>query len=167
MLGAAELDAQPLRHLFDADLEFRDAMDAITGAAGRQGRLIGSGDGFVEGERISGQLTWTLFEELEETVAVIDHVLLISTADGAVVRFDAQGFAHRRSASDRLWNVVGALLFATDDPRYRWIDGSLGLWRGHYDTALRRARYRAYESMVAPPSAVSVPAAAASGEGVA
>ena len=50
-----------LEHMFDAELQYRPGMPPI--ATEGEGRLIGSGDGAVRGEKVDGSLRWTLFEE--------------------------------------------------------------------------------------------------------
>lgn len=42
------------------------------------------------------------------------------------------------------WRVAATLRFRSDDVRYAWLDGALGLWEGGFDAAKHRARYRAY-----------------------
>lgn len=50
-----------LRHLFDAELEYRSGMAPI--ATDGEGQLIGSGEGTVSGEALDGTIRWTLFEQ--------------------------------------------------------------------------------------------------------
>ncbi len=132
------------RPLFRAYLHFRDRMGPIVSGESRQGELIGSGDGFLCGQRLHGRLSWTLFEDLSDTLAVIDHALIVHTLDQATVYFDVQGFATRPQSGHPTWAVIGALRFHTDDPRYNWLENTMAVWRGVYDGETRRAHYRAF-----------------------
>lgn len=49
-----------LQHLFDAEVVYCPEMEPLTRDG--EGELIGSGDGSVVGDRITGALAWTLFE---------------------------------------------------------------------------------------------------------
>ncbi len=131
-----------LEHLFDADLPYVPGMPPV--ASDGEGQLIGSGDGAVHGERLTGTFRWTLFEQPGELVCPMNPVLAIVTGDGAEVRVEGRGYARRDRPDDRLWRVAATLLFDTDDERYAWLDGSLAVWEGEFDAQEERARYRAY-----------------------
>jgi hypothetical protein len=131
-----------LEHLFDAELQYRPGMPPI--ASEGEGRLIGSGDGAVRGEKVDGTLRWTLFEQPGTLVCPMNPVLAIATGDGAELRLEGRGYAQRGRPDDSLWRVAGALLFATDDERYAWLNGRLALWEGEFDADAERARYRAH-----------------------
>ena len=47
--------------LFDAVLQYQDDAQAIVPAEGREGVLIGSGDGTIHGETIQGTLRWSMY----------------------------------------------------------------------------------------------------------
>lgn len=70
--------------------------------------------------------------------------LRIETNDGAQIRADGRGFAARDRGESSEWRVAATLRFRTDDARYAWLDGALGLWEGEFDSERHRARYRAY-----------------------
>jgi len=131
-----------LEHLFDAELQYRPGMPPI--ATEGEGRLIGSGDGAVRGEKVDGSLRWTLFEEPGSLVCPMNPVLAIATGDGAELRVEGRGYARRDRPEERLWQVAGALRFETADERYRWLKGRLAVWEGEFDADEERARYRAY-----------------------
>jgi len=51
----------PLEHLFDAELVHQPGMAPIAGDG--DGKLVGSGNGSVDGANVRGVLRWTLFED--------------------------------------------------------------------------------------------------------
>ncbi len=131
-----------LEHLFDAELEYRPGVAPLVEEG--EGLLVGSGDGTVAGPALNGALRWTLFEQPGELVCAMNPTLRIDTSDGAEIRADARGFAAREMREAREWRVAATLRFRTDDVRYAWLDGALGLWEGEFDAERHRARYRAY-----------------------
>ena len=134
----------PLEHLFDAELQYQPGLEPLVAAEGREGELVGSGDGAVNGDRLVGSLRWTLFESPGELVCAMQPIALIDTADGAQVRFEARGYARRTTHEDRVWKVAATLRFETDDGRYAWLEHALGVWEGAFDADAHHARYRAF-----------------------
>jgi len=131
-----------LAHLFDAELQYRPGMAPL--AEDGDGVLAGSGDGTVAGPALTGTLRWTLFGQPGELVCAMSPTLQIETHDGAEIRVDGRGFAARDGAERREWRVAATLGFRTEDARYAWLDGALGLWAGEFDFERHVARYRAY-----------------------
>jgi hypothetical protein len=131
-----------LEHLFDAELQYQPGMAPLVDVG--EGVLIGSGDGTVAGRALNGALRWTLFEQPGELVCAMSPTIRIDTSDGAQICADARGFATREAPEARDWRVAATLSFRTDDARYGWLDGALGLWEGEFDAERHRARYRAY-----------------------
>lgn len=131
-----------LEHLFDAELQYQPGMEPL--AEDGEGALVGSGNGTVTGAALAGTIHWTLFEQPGELVCAMSPTLRITTNDGAEIRSDGRGFAARTRPEERQWRVAATLRFHTDDARYTWLDGALGLWEGEFDAASHRARYRAY-----------------------
>lgn len=131
-----------LEHLFDAELEYQAGTEPLVEES--DGVLVGSGNGTVSGRALSGTIHWTLFEQPGELVCAMSPTLRIDTSDGAQIRAEGRGFAARDAAEEREWRVAATLRFRTDDARYAWLDGLLGLWEGDFDATSHRARYRAY-----------------------
>jgi hypothetical protein len=125
-----------LAHLFDAKLVYRSGMEPLSREG--EGELIGSGDGTVVGDSITGALQWTLFERPGRLSCAMNPVALIETDDGARVRLEARGFARRADETSRIWSVAATLRFESDDERYAWLDSSLGA--GTANSTLRRTR---------------------------
>ncbi len=131
-----------LEHLFDAELQYREGMPPLT--ADGEGELIGSGDGIARGERLAGSLRWTLFEQPGELVCQMNPILEIATGGGAEVRVEGRGYAKREHAGDQLWRAAATLRFDSDDARYAWLTGRLGVWEGEFDAEAHRAHYHAF-----------------------
>ena len=128
--------------LFAAELVYRSEMEPLTRDG--DGELIGSGDGTVVGDSITGALAWTLFERPGTLSCAMNPVAVIETEEGARVLLEAHGFARRSDAASRVWDVAATLRFESDDERYRWLDNALGVWEGEFDAESHRARYQAY-----------------------
>ena len=131
-----------LTHLFDAELVYRSEMEPLTHEG--EGELIGSGDGTVVGDAITGTLAWTLFERPGRLSCAMNPVAVIETHDGARVRVEARGLATRSDEASQVWAVAATLRFESEHERYRWLDNALGLWEGEFDAETHRARYQAY-----------------------
>ena len=94
-----------LEHLFDAALQYQPSMEVVVPAEGREGELIGSGDGTVTGEKLRGKIRWSMFTadcvyplvQAGVTPSPGQHLCMtnpggvIETDDGAQVWFDAKG----------------------------------------------------------------------------
>lgn len=135
-----------LEHLFDVELRFRPGMDPVVPSGGREGELIGSGDGTVRGAAVKGTIRWSNFETQGERVCGMYPAGLIETDDGATIGFDARGWALRSDGDGggNLWHVAGGLRFEAQDPRYEWLARSLAVWEGRFDAATGRATWRIY-----------------------
>jgi hypothetical protein len=131
-----------LEHLFDAELRYREGIAPIT--ADGEGHLIGSGDGVARGAKLAGSFRWTLFEQPGELVCQMNPILEIATGDGAEVRVEGRGYGKRERPGDHRWRVAATLRFESDDERYAWLTGRLGVWAGEFDAEAHRARYQAF-----------------------
>lgn len=146
-------------HIFDAEIRYRSDMDPVIPAEGRDGQLIGSGDGELTG-KIRGTMRWSFFAADCAYLLVQagiepppgQHLCktnpggVIETEDGARIRFDAKGYGLRGydQAHPHKWRLTMALQFSTDDERYGWLNSTLGLWAGEFNEHTRSARYHAY-----------------------
>jgi alkylmercury lyase len=135
-------------------------MAVVVPAEGRDGELIGSGDGTVTGEKLVGTIRWSMFSadcvypliQAGVTPPPGQHLCttnpggVIETDDGAQVWFDARGYGLRgyEPSHPHLWHLTMALQFSTTDGRYRWLNTTLGVWEGEFDEQTAEARYRAY-----------------------
>ncbi|MGH2739314.1 MAG: DUF3237 family protein [Actinomycetota bacterium] len=151
-----------LEHVFDADLAYREDMDPVVSPDGREGTLLGSGEGTVRGPGLTGTIRFSFYEEgcpldpgflaspTEAALAEGDYLCktnpggVIETDDGATIQFDAKGFALRLRSNAPIWQVTSGLRFATDDQRYRWLNGILATYVGQFDEGTGRATWRVY-----------------------
>jgi Protein of unknown function (DUF3237) len=149
-----------MQHLFDADLEYVNDQAVEMPSDDREGEYIGSGIGRITGDRLSGTIRWSMFAVdcayllvragiqpgPGEDLCRVHPGGVIETDDGVRIRFDARGYGLR--GADRtqpyLWRLTAALHFATTDPRYHWLNTTLGLWEGTFDERAGRAQYSAY-----------------------
>ncbi len=138
-----------LERLFEAELRFQPNMSPVVPAAGREGELVGSGDGSVRGPAVKGTIKWSNFETPGERLCGMYPAGVIETTDGATVRFEASGYALRSGPSSSRWNVGGAMRFETSDARYAWLEEQLGIWEGEFDESTGEATWRVYGSAVA------------------
>lgn len=154
-----------LGHLFDAELRYQPGMEVVVPAEGREGDLIGSGDGTVTGEKLRGKIRWSMFSADCVYPLVQAGVMLspgqhlcttnpggvIETDDGAQIWFDARGYGLRGYEASRphLWHLTMALQFSTTDERYLWLNTILGVWEGEFDENTAHAHYQAYAQVMA------------------
>ncbi len=164
VLPYAEQAQRHLEHLFDAELRYKSDMDVVVPVEGREGELIGSGEGTVTGEKIRGTVRWSFFAANCAYLLVKagvepppgQHLCytnpggVIQTEDGAQIWFDAKGYGLRGydEAQPHKWRLTMALQFNTDDERYRWLNTTLGVWEGRFDEKTGHARYRAYVQVI-------------------
>ena len=128
--------------LFQAELQQRSEMTPAVTAEGREGKLVGSGDGSVRGSKIRGKVRWSNFEKVGDKVCQMNLAGYIETDDGARVDFDSTGYAVLVNPPQ--WNTAGTMRFTTKDKRYDWLNGKLSTWRGKFDSASLRATMYAF-----------------------
>lgn len=148
-----------MSHLFDAEMHYQPDMDPVIPSEGREGELIGSGDGKVTG-KLRGTIRWTFFAAECAYLLVQagiepppgQHLCktnpggVIETEDGARIWFDAKGYGLRGydKVLPHKWRLTMALQFSTKDQRYQWLNATLGAWEGEFDEETALARYHAY-----------------------
>ena len=146
--------------LFEAESRHRPDMAPVVSGEGREGELIRSGEGKVRGERIRGTIRVTFYSaECVFPQVLAGHPVdpglhvckenpggFIETDDGALIEIDGKGFGMRGfdPKEPQRWRLMMGIRFATTDERYRWLNGTLGLWEGIFDEKDGRAFYRVY-----------------------
>jgi hypothetical protein len=156
--GKGETDA--LTSLFEARLQYQSDMEAVVSAETQEGELIGSGDGRVSGDLLSGIVRWSMYAGncayvfvragLEppagQHLCTVHPAGVIETSDGAQVWFDARGYGLRGAdqSQPHLWVVTMAMQFTTTDPRYQWLNTTLGVTVSEFDERAGRALWRAF-----------------------
>ncbi len=136
-----------LKHLFDADVQYRPDMAAIVSADGRDGELIGSGDGVVRGQ-VSGKFRFSNFENQHGDFCEMYPAALIETDDGTSIPFDAKGYALR--VGDGKWKFGLALKFNPSDERYAWLGETPGFCQGEFSEETGQSTWRVYVGVSEP-----------------
>lgn len=145
-------DTAPLMLLFGAVLEFKSdsPTDAVIAPDGRDGAYIGSGDGTVAGDRLTGTMSWSLYAGnclyplVRSGLPVPDDLHLctlnpggfIETEDGARIRFEGRGYGLR---SPERYRVSATLAFSTEAAQYDWLTKLLAVMDGDFDEKAGRA----------------------------
>lgn len=149
-----------LQRLFDAQLQYQEGMQALVSPEGREGVLIGSGDGTVSGPRVRGTIRWSMYSEdcayllVKDGIdpppgshlCTVNPVGKIETGDGAEIWFDARGFGLRGydPSLPHMWQLTMGLRFETQDARYQWLNTTLAMWQGEFDERAGKAAYQAF-----------------------
>ncbi len=134
-----------LEQLFEVELQYKRGMPAFNSSEGKLGKLVGSGEGKVNGPKIQGTVHWDLFEDQGETVCESNLRGLIETNDGAEIKFDTMGFFMRPDKSKpNKWITSAAVRFDTADSRYESLKAVLAVWEGEFDMETGRLYYKVY-----------------------
>ena len=140
----------PYTHLGDAELVYVSEMEPVVSPEDVPGDLLGNGTGTIKGPHLSGKLRWSFFEEdcawdpgivagdasspgdLGRSVCRTYPRGVIETDDGALIQFEGQGFALRRT-NDPIWIVGSTVRFVTDSGDYEWLTELLATYDGRFD----------------------------------
>jgi hypothetical protein len=146
----------PLEHLFDAELHYRQGLEPLVPEEGREGVLIGSGDGIASGGKLAGRLRWSMFAADcpfrpdgrgggdREHLCTTNPAFVLETEDGATIWFDGKGFGLRRNQAEPRWALTSSLRFQTEDARYSWLNTLFGVWEGVFNEVSQQASYHAF-----------------------
>ncbi len=153
-------EADLLTPLFEARLQYQPDMEAVVPAETREGELIGNGDGTVSGDLLSGTVRWSMYAGncayvfvragLEpppgQHLCTVHPAAIITTSDGAEIWFDAKGFGLRGAdqSQPHLWVLTMGVQFTTTDPRYQWLNSTLGVLVSEFDERTGRALWHAF-----------------------
>jgi Protein of unknown function (DUF3237) len=97
---------------------------------GSGGRLYGTMEGTLSGERVRGELRLTnLAERRVDNVNVPTLRGVLTTDDGAVVWVELDGLATLRESDDARVFVTSCR-FRTGDERYRWLNTTVAVLEG-------------------------------------
>ncbi len=138
-----------LEPLFDLSLQYRPEMPPVVPSRGREGTLLGSGDGRVEGPRLHGAVRWSIFEVTGRERCKVNLVGTIQADDGREVTFDAVGFGI--VGDPRLpnrWHLNAAVQFRTErDSPHAWLNQLLAVWDGYFEMRTGQHAYHAYAAI--------------------
>ncbi|MCK4900328.1 MAG: DUF3237 family protein [Anaerolineales bacterium] len=133
-------------HLFEMNLEYKQDKAPVSKDS-KVGEYIGSGEGVVRG-RINGTVHWSLFEAQSAVFCASNLFGIITTDDGAEIKFDTMGFFRRPDEGSHIWQNSSGVSFETDDERYQWLKDVMGVWEGEFDMKAYRHKYQVYAKMV-------------------
>lgn len=155
-------DRTILEHLFDVEWCTSPDADVAVAAEGREGALIGSGEGSVAGPALSGRIRFSFYsaecpydpgflaeaglswEEIGDHVCKINPAGLIEADDGARVQFEVKGFGLRLASRAPRWSLTAGVRLLSDDERHLWLNELVGLWEGEFNEETGIARYRVW-----------------------
>ncbi len=137
-----------LTPLFEARLQYQSEMEVVVSAETREGELVGSGDGRVSGELLSGKARWSMYAgncayvfvragvepPPGQHLCTVHPAGVITTDDGA------------DQSQPHLWALTMAVQFTTTDRRYQWLNTTLGVVVSEFDERAGRALWRAFVS---------------------
>jgi hypothetical protein len=154
------VEGTKLMHFFDADLQYRSDVEPVVPAEGREGVLIGTGDGKVIGEQVNGTMRWSMYSgncayvfvqagvepPPGQHLCTVNPGGVIETGDGARIWFDAKGYGLRGYDENQphLWQLTMGLQFKTLDERYQRLNTELGVLTSEFDESEGRALWQAY-----------------------
>jgi hypothetical protein len=154
LLERPTLEALPVEHLFDMDVEVEPAQ-AIATPVGARMTFIARG-GTLEGPRIKGEVLpgggdWLIVGT--DLIARVDVRATIRTDDGALIHYETRGVIdvpadglERLAAGERLpFEETYARTtpkFETSDERYSWLNGIVAI--SHNELVANRINYRIY-----------------------
>jgi hypothetical protein len=130
--------------LFELPLEYNPDMPPVH-LQGKVGEYIGSGVGEAIGDGLRGQVRWTLFEDVSEALCQSNLFGVITTDDGAEIRFDSLGYFYIPDKDHpKQWKTSAAVHFSTDDERYDWLADTLASWQGSFDMEAYQHHYKVF-----------------------
>ena len=135
-----------IERLFDLELQYEPGMAPVASAKDREGKLLGSGTGRVEGPSLRGRVEWTLFEITAARACKMNLAGFIQTDDGSRIPFETTGYGFvPDSRQPSRWNANAALRFeAASAGKYAWLSSLAAVWEGTIDLDSGRHTYRAY-----------------------
>ena len=99
---------------------------------GKFNLYLGSGDGSINGEKITGTVDWNLYEDQSKIICDVHFIGMITTEDKAVIEFEALGFFMREGESS-LWFLTTGIKFSTENENYSYLDNRVGVMEGKFD----------------------------------
>jgi hypothetical protein len=141
-----EFQNNHLKHLFDMELQYSQGAVECAPIGLKEGRIIGGGDGFVEGSGIKGTVLWSNYENtVREGLCKVQIPGTIQTDDNEEILFEARGMAinQDRSRSSK-WNFAGVFHFETGSKKYEWLNSVLAVYHGELSMETGNGRCRAY-----------------------
>src|SRR5437870_9224776 len=120
--------------MFDMELQYSEQAVECAPIGLNEGRLIGSGNGFVEGSDIKGTIRWSNYENtVREGFCKLQIPGTIRTNEGEEILFEARGIAiiPDKSQSSK-WSATGVFHFDTNCEKYKWLNSVLAVYEGEF-----------------------------------
>jgi hypothetical protein len=146
-----------LELLFQANLAFTSdsPSDAVIPGDDHDAAYIGTGNGTIEGERLAGTVSWSLYAgnclypliraghivTNELNLCTLNPGGFIETDDGARIRFDGRGYGLR---SPERYLMSATLAFRTDAAKYASLNTVLAVMQGEFDERAGRATWSVF-----------------------
>jgi len=135
-----------LKHLFDMELQY--SLEAVECApiGLKEGKIIGGGDGSVEGSGIKGTVLWSNYENtVREGFCKVQIPGTIQTYDGEEILFEARGMTiNQDNPQSSEWSTAGVFHFDTGSEKYEWLNSVLAVYEGELSMETAHGRCRAY-----------------------
>jgi len=141
-----EFQNNHMEHLFDMKLQYSQQAVECAPFGIKEGRIIGGGNGSVEGSDIKGTIRRSNYENtVREGFCKLQIPGTIQTYDGEEILFEARGIAINpdKSQSSK-WSAAGVFHFDTGSEKYKWLNSVLAVCEGEFSMETAHARYRAY-----------------------
>jgi hypothetical protein len=135
-------------------------MEVVVSAETREGELVGSGNGSVSGDRLNGTARWSMYAGNCAYVGCREpdssrhpgnisalFIRLASSKRPTGPKYGSTPEAMGCGADQgqpHLWGLTMAIQFTTTDPRYQWLNTTLGVVVSEFDERAGRALWRAF-----------------------
>jgi len=141
-----EFQNNHLKHLFDMELQYSRETVECAPIGLKEGKIIGGGDGFVEGSGIKGTVLWSNYENtVREGFCKVQIPGTIQTDDNEKILFEGRGMAINQDKSQlSKWNLAGVFHFETGSEKYKWLNSVLAVYEGELRADTGHAHWRAY-----------------------
>jgi hypothetical protein len=123
-----------LEYLCKMEFRYDEAgFTQLTPFGGTEGQGYGGGVGEAKGARLEGSLRWSNTpRRRSDGVLLPDTDGLIETVDGARIFFSLRGYSLPKDTPTSRF-LLSSITFATDDPRYSWLNTAFGIQDGEID----------------------------------
>jgi hypothetical protein len=121
-----------LEHLCDVEFTFDGPPALVRPYGTEEGSAFGTGSGTVRGERLRGMAQWVNHPHRRSDGAMYPNIDgVITTESGSAILFSMQGRTiWQQTSNGPAGNQVLRVLFDTEDPQYRWLNGAVCVMEG-------------------------------------
>jgi hypothetical protein len=121
-----------LEHLCDVEFAFDGPATMVRPYGTEEGAAFGVGSGTVTGQRLRGTAKWVNHpHRRSDGVMYPDMDGMITTESGSTILFSMQGrTTWQQTSRGPAGNQVLRVLFDTEDPQYRWLNGAVCVLEG-------------------------------------